>query len=67
MGPKIKIMLKNYFKIAIRNLSKHPLFSFINIFELALGFPTVGSAGNSIGSQVLRVANSNPAGNLRME
>lgn len=37
MGPKIKIMLKNYFKIAIRNLSKHPLFSFINIFGLALG------------------------------
>ena len=29
-------MLKNYLKIAIRNLSKHKLFSFINIFGLAL-------------------------------
>ncbi|MEJ7829505.1 MAG: ABC transporter permease [Segetibacter sp.] len=29
-------MLKNYFKIAIRNLSRHKLFSFINIFGLSL-------------------------------
>ncbi|MBC7874406.1 MAG: ABC transporter permease, partial [Ferruginibacter sp.] len=29
-------MLKNYLKIAIRNLGKHKLFSFINIFGLAL-------------------------------
>lgn len=29
-------MLKSYFKIAIRNLSKDKLFSFINIFGLAL-------------------------------
>ena len=29
-------MFKNYFKIAIRNLAKHKLFSFINIFGLAL-------------------------------
>ena len=29
-------MLKNYLKIAIRNLSRHKLFSFINIFGLAL-------------------------------
>ncbi|MEO7767627.1 MAG: ABC transporter permease, partial [Ferruginibacter sp.] len=29
-------MLKNYIKIAIRNLAKHKLFSFINIFGLAL-------------------------------
>ena len=29
-------MLKNYFKIAFRNLGKHKLFSFINIFGLAL-------------------------------
>ncbi|MEP7106785.1 MAG: ABC transporter permease [Ferruginibacter sp.] len=29
-------MLKNYLKIAVRNLSKHKLFSFINIFGLAL-------------------------------
>ncbi|MEO5893258.1 MAG: FtsX-like permease family protein [Ferruginibacter sp.] len=29
-------MLKNYFKIAWRNLWKHKLFSFINIFGLAL-------------------------------
>ncbi|MCW3092855.1 MAG: hypothetical protein JWP81_3924 [Ferruginibacter sp.] len=30
-------MLKNYLKIAIRNISKHKLFSFINIFGLATG------------------------------
>lgn len=30
-------MLKNYFKIAWRNLIKHKLFSFINIFGLASG------------------------------
>ena len=30
-------MLKNYLKIAIRNLVKHKLFSFINIFGLVIG------------------------------
>lgn len=30
-------MLTNYFKIAWRNLLKHKLFSFINIFGLASG------------------------------
>ena len=30
-------MLKNYFKIAIRNLSKNKIFSFINIFGLSAG------------------------------
>ncbi|SOE22057.1 ABC-type antimicrobial peptide transport system, permease component [Spirosomataceae bacterium TFI 002] len=30
-------MLKNYIKIAWRNLVKHPSYSFINIFGLALG------------------------------
>src|SRR5689334_16017101 len=29
-------MIKNYFKIAFRNLGKHKLFSFITIFGLAL-------------------------------
>jgi putative ABC transport system permease protein len=29
-------MLKNYLKIALRTLSRHKLFSFINIFGLAL-------------------------------
>lgn len=31
-------MLKNYFKIAWRNLSKDKVFSFVNIFGLAVGF-----------------------------
>ncbi len=33
-------MIKNYFKIAWRNLLKHKLFSFINIFGLAVGLAT---------------------------
>ena len=30
-------MIKNYFKIAFRNLQKNKVFSFINIFGLAIG------------------------------
>ncbi|WP_273210631.1 permease prefix domain 2-containing transporter, partial [Runella zeae] len=30
-------MLRNYLKIAVRNLSKHPTFSLINIAGLAMG------------------------------
>ena len=30
-------MLKNYLKIAIRNISKNKLYSFINIAGLAIG------------------------------
>lgn len=30
-------MLKNYFKIALRNLRKHPGYTFINVFGLATG------------------------------
>jgi putative ABC transport system permease protein len=34
-------MLKNYFKIAIRNLSRNKLFSFVNISGLAIGLTCV--------------------------
>jgi putative ABC transport system permease protein len=34
---KGEIMLKNYFKIAFRNLTKHKVYSVINIFGLAVG------------------------------
>ncbi|MEO5890545.1 MAG: ABC transporter permease [Ferruginibacter sp.] len=33
-------MIKNYFKIALRNLNRHKAFSFINIFGLAVGLAT---------------------------
>ena len=33
-------MIKNYFKIAFRNLSRNKAFSFINIFGLAVGLAT---------------------------
>jgi putative ABC transport system permease protein len=33
-------MIKNYFKIAFRNLTKNKAFSFINIFGLAVGLAT---------------------------
>ncbi|ELR69807.1 putative ABC transporter permease [Fulvivirga imtechensis AK7] len=32
-----KIMLRNYFKIALRNLSRHKFYSFINVAGLAVG------------------------------
>jgi putative ABC transport system permease protein len=31
-------MIKNYLKIAFRNFQKHKLFTFVNIFGLAMGF-----------------------------
>lgn len=34
------IMIKNYLKIAVRNLRKHKGYSFINIFGLAVGLAT---------------------------
>ena len=33
-------MLKNYFKIALRNLARNKAFTFINIFGLAVGLAT---------------------------
>lgn len=35
--PKLKIVFKNYFKIAVRNLTKHRFYSLINISGLAIG------------------------------
>jgi putative ABC transport system permease protein len=34
------IMLKNYFKVAIRNLTRNKIFSIINIFGLSIGLTT---------------------------
>jgi len=37
MNPKNEMMLRNYFKIAVRNIFRNKVFSFINIFGLAIG------------------------------
>lgn len=37
VSPFNPTMLKNYFKVSVRNLSKHKAFSLINIFGLAMG------------------------------
>ncbi len=42
-------MLKNYLLVAIRNIKKHKLYSFINIFGLTMGL----SAGLLIGMYVM--------------
>ncbi len=34
---KINTMLKNYFRVALRNLRRHKLFSIINMLGLAIG------------------------------
>lgn len=39
-------MILNYFKIAIRNLSRQKGFSFINIFGLALGISCTALIGS---------------------
>src|SRR6185437_2830125 len=36
-GPKALLMLKNYLKIAFRNLAKYKFISFINLFGLCVG------------------------------
>ncbi len=41
-------MLKNYFKIAFRNLVKHKIYSFINISGLAVGMASVILIGSYI-------------------
>ena len=39
-------MLKNYLKIAWRNLVKNKTFSFINVMGLAIGYPVPGHPAN---------------------
>lgn len=45
-------MIKNYFKIAWRNLQKNKIFSFINIFGLAVGFTCCMLIGSFIYSEL---------------
>jgi hypothetical protein len=54
-------MISNFFIIALRNLFKHKVFSFINIFGLAIGI------GLAVSTQTLRAASANPSKSLRTE
>ena len=45
-------MIRNYFKIAWRNLRKHKVYSFINIFGLALGMAVTIMIGLWIASEL---------------
>ena len=65
-------MLKNYFKIAIRNISKNKVFAFINVLGLAIGISEAGAmalviAICTISFQAIKAAIANPVSSLRSE
>lgn len=67
---KIKVMLKNYFKIAWRSLSKAS--SFINISGLAVGMAVAMSSALvitiiTVSFQSIKAALTNPVKSLRTE
>lgn len=49
-------MLKNFFKIAIRNLARHKSFSFLNIAGLALGLTTCILIGLLFGMKISMIS-----------
>jgi hypothetical protein len=59
-------MLRNYFKIALRNLSRNKIYSAINIAGVSLGL-ACAIAFITIGYQALRAALMNPVKSLRTE
>jgi hypothetical protein len=52
-------MIRNYLKIAWRNLSKNKIYSFINIGGLAIGL--------AVSYQSISAARANPVKSLRTE
>lgn len=46
------IMLKNYFKIAIRNFLKHKFYSFVNVMGLTVGLSIVFLIGLFVGDEL---------------
>lgn len=57
-------MLKNYLKIAFRNIRRNFTYSFINIFGLAVG---LASAWLTVNWQSIKTALKNPIDSLRTE
>lgn len=58
-------MIKNFIKIALRNITKHKGYSFINITGLALGMACCRLI--TVSFQAVRAALANPADSLRYE
>ena len=57
-------MLRNYLKVAFRNLRRNKSYAAINVVGLAVGLAV---ALGTVGTQALRAARVNPADALRDE
>lgn len=59
-------MLKNYLKIAFRNMRRGKVYTFINLAGLAVGMAFIIALA-TIGFQTVKAATANPVESLRYE